>query len=164
MHAAADRAVPMRLTSYTDYALRTLMFLALNRDRLVTIGDIAQTHNIAKNHLTKVVHQLGTLGYVETVRGRSGGLRLGREPRDITIGDVVRDTETDFYMASCFDEGAPGCLYASGCELKGALARATHAYLEVLDSVTLEQMVAHDPRQKAAGAQPIELHFKRAAA
>src|SRR6478672_11006356 len=81
----------MRLTSYTDYALRTLMFLALNRERLVTIGDIAETHHIAKNHLTKVVHQLGTLGYVETVRGRSGGLRLGREPEDIRVGDVARD-------------------------------------------------------------------------
>ena len=156
----------MRLTSYTDYALRTLMFLALNRERLVTIGDIAETHHIAKNHLTKVVHQLGTLGYVETMRGRSGGLRLGREPEDIRVGDVVRDTETDFYMAACFDEAAVGCLYSAGCELKGTLARATSAFLEVLDNVTLAQMIARDPRAARApgdpGFQPIQLHFKRA--
>jgi Rrf2 family nitric oxide-sensitive transcriptional repressor len=155
----------MRLTSYTDYALRTLMFLALNRDRLVTIGDIAETHNIAKNHLTKVVHQLGTLGYVETVRGRSGGLRLGREPADIRIGDVVRDTETDFYIAACFDENAAGCLYSASCELKGTLSRATSAFLEVLDNVTLAQVMARDPRAAAKpddpGFKPVQLHFKR---
>jgi Rrf2 family nitric oxide-sensitive transcriptional repressor len=158
----------MRLTSYTDYALRTLMFLALNRDRLVTIGDIAQVHDIAKNHLTKVVHQLGTLGFVETVRGRSGGLRLGREPRDITMGDVVRRTETDFYMASCFDENSAGCLYSAGCELKGTLARATNAFLDVLDNVTLEQMVARDPGAAVVPGEgkvkPVQLHFKREAA
>jgi Rrf2 family nitric oxide-sensitive transcriptional repressor len=151
----------MRLTSYTDYSLRALMFLALNRDHLVTIGDIAQTHNIAKNHLTKVVHHLGTLGFVETVRGRSGGLRLAREPADISIGEVVRHTESDFYMASCFDESAPGCLYAAGCEMRGALARATKAFLDVLDGVTLEQMVRNDPRQPSPGVQAIQLHFKR---
>jgi Rrf2 family nitric oxide-sensitive transcriptional repressor len=154
----------MRLTSYTDYALRTLMFLALNRDRLVTIGDIAQSHNIAKNHLTKVVHHLGTLGFVETVRGRSGGLRLGREPADIRIGDVVRQTESDFYMASCFDANSAGCLYAAGCEMRGALSRATSAFLEVLDAITLEQMVARDPQVAVQGTQPIQLHFKRATA
>ncbi|TFW33869.1 RrF2 family transcriptional regulator [Massilia horti] len=155
----------MRLTSYTDYALRTLMYLALNRDRLITIGDIAQAHDIAKNHLTKVVHQLGTLGFIETVRGRSGGLRLGREPADIRIGEVVRQTESDFYMASCFDANAPGCLYAAGCELRGAMARATNAFLEVLDNLTLEQMVARDPQMPGgAGVQPVQLHFKRTAA
>jgi Rrf2 family nitric oxide-sensitive transcriptional repressor len=153
----------MRLTSYTDYALRTLMFLALNRDRLVTIGDIAESHKIAKNHLTKVVHHLGTLGFVETVRGRSGGMRLGREPADIRIGDVVRQTESDFYMASCFDANAPGCIYAAGCEMRGALARATIAFLEVLDQITLEQMVARDPQLAVEGIKPIQLHFKRTA-
>jgi Rrf2 family nitric oxide-sensitive transcriptional repressor len=154
----------MRLTSYTDYALRTLMYLALNRERLTTIGDIADAHNIAKNHLTKVVHQLGTLGFVETVRGRSGGLRLGREPRDICIGEVVRHTETDFHMAACFDEASTGCMYSAGCEMRGALARATQAFLDVLDNVTLEQMVARDPLVSATGSQPIQLHFKREAA
>jgi len=153
----------MRLTSYTDYALRTLMFLAMNRDRLVTIGDIAEAHAIAKNHLTKVVHHLGTIGYVETVRGRSGGLRLNREPRDITVGAVVRHTESDFYMASCFDASTAPCLYAAGCEMRGALAKATAAFLDVLDHVTLEQMVARNPQGEGPvdGVQPIQLYFNR---
>lgn len=150
----------MRLTSYTDYALRTLMYLAMNREKLVTIGDIAEAHHIAKNHLTKVVHQLGTLGYVETVRGRSGGLRLNREPRDITVGEVVRHTESDFYMASCFDASTAPCLYAAGCEMRGALARATAAFLAVLDSVTLEQMTERNP-QGEPGVQAIQLHFDK---
>jgi Rrf2 family nitric oxide-sensitive transcriptional repressor len=99
----------MRLTAYTDYSLRTLIFLAMNREQLVTIQQIADAHGIAKNHLTKVVHRLGTLGYVETVRGRNGGLRLGREPADINLGEVVRHTETDFHMAPCFAEESVGC-------------------------------------------------------
>ncbi len=156
----------MRLTSYTDYALRTLMYLALNRERLVTIGDIADAHGIAKNHLTKVVHQLGILGFVETVRGRSGGLRLGRDPAEIRIGEVVRQTESDFYMASCFDKESAGCLYSAGCELKGVLGAATNAFLAVLDGVTLAQMVARDPRAQVVPGegrgQPMTLHRKPA--
>jgi Rrf2 family protein len=93
----------MRLTSFTDYSLRTLLYLAANRDRLVTIQDIADLHVISKNHLMKVVYQLGLAGLVETVRGRNGGLRLGKEPKDINIGALVRATETDFFMAECFD-------------------------------------------------------------
>ena len=95
----------MKLTDYTDYSLRTLMYLGFNRDRLVTIQDIADLHGISKNHLMKVVHQLGLSGMVETVRGRNGGIRLNKEPEDINIGEVVRNTETDFYMAECLDRG-----------------------------------------------------------
>lgn len=161
----------MRLTAYTDYSLRTLLFLAANRDQLVTIQQIADAHGIAKNHLTKVVHQLGTLGYVDTVRGRNGGLRLGREPDAINIGEVVRHTETDFYMASCFDQQSAGCMYAAACSLKGVLGKATAAFLEVLDSVTLEQMAVKPARKRSAtlpgtGAgklEPVQLHFKKPA-
>lgn len=131
----------MRLTTYTDYALRTLMYLAANRDQLVTIQDIAEMHGIAKNHLTKVVHQLGLLGVVETVRGRNGGLKLGKEPAQINIGAVVRSTEPDFYMAECFDRNKNVCVLTSSCTLKGVLGAATAAYLAVLDGVTLENLV-----------------------
>lgn len=131
----------MRLTSYTDYSLRTLMYLAVNRDRLVTIQDIADLHGIAKNHLTKVVHHLGQLGIVETVRGRNGGLKLGRDPADINIGEIVRSTETDFYMAECFDDQSQGCAYSSSCALKDVLGSATAAFLEVLDGVTLDKLI-----------------------
>ena len=133
----------MRLTSYTDYALRSLIFLGLNRDRLVTIQDIADLHGISKNHLMKVVHQLGVSGMVETVRGRNGGLRLRREPADINIGEVVRNTETDFYMAECFDPDKVGCAYSASCTLKGVLSAATAAYLKVLDDVTLADMLVN---------------------
>lgn len=131
----------MRLTTYTDYALRTLMYLAVNRDRLVTIQDIASLHSISKNHLTKVVHHLGQLGLVATIRGRNGGLKLGHEPADIVIGAVVRQTETDFHMAECFHRENNHCVFASACVLEDALGEATAAYLKVLDGLTLEQVV-----------------------
>lgn len=150
----------MRLTSYTDYALRTLMYLAANRDRLVTIQDIADLHGIAKNHLTKVVHQLGLLGLVETVRGRNGGLMLGREPAEINIGEVVRATETDFFMAECFDENKVGCAYSSACRLKGVLGEATAAYLRVLDSVTLEDLMKKPAGRGSIAVSPIRLQSK----
>lgn len=146
----------MRLTTYTDYALRTLMYLSANRDRLVTIQDIADLHGIAKNHLTKVVHQLGILGVVETVRGRNGGLRLARDPAQINIGDVVRNTEPDFNMAECFDRNRNACILSPSCALKGVLGSATAAYLAVLDSVTLEHLVKKGSSRPlvAAGAKP----------
>lgn len=137
----------MRLTAYTDYTLRVLMYLGLNRDRLVTIQDIADLHGISKNHLMKVVHQLGLSGMVETVRGRNGGLKLNKEPADINIGEVVRSTETDFFMAECFDRENNSCVYAPSCALKGALRSATLAYLAVLDGVTLDDLIKKDGRR-----------------
>ena len=119
----------MRLTAYTDYTLRTLMYLGLNQDKLVTIHDIAELHNISKNHLMKVVHQLGLSGMVETVRGRHGGLRLNRTPEHINIGEIVRNTESDFYMAECFNPESNSCGYAPSCTLKGILSSALHRVL-----------------------------------
>lgn len=138
----------MRLTTYTDYALRTLMYLATHRDRLVTIAEIADVHGISKNHLMKVVYQLGLSGLVETLRGRNGGLRLKREPNDVTVGEVVRSTETDFDMAECFDPSGDQCLYSPACVLKDVLSSATVAYLDVLDKVTLGHLVAGGKSRK----------------
>ena len=151
----------MRLTSYTDYALRSLIFLGLNRDRLVTIQDIADLHGISKNHLMKVVHQLGVSGMVETVRGRHGGLRLGREPADINIGEVVRYTETDFYMAECFNPDNVGCAYSASCTLKGVLGAATAAYLQVLDGVTLADMLVNVTPQAMPGHSSPVIFYPR---
>jgi len=142
----------MRLTTYTDYALRTLMYLAANRERLVTIQDIADAHNIAKNHLTKVVHQLGIMGVVESLRGRKGGLRLGREPDQINIGAVVRLTEPDFYMAECFDPGKSHCIMSAACSLKDVLNDATTAYLAVLDGITLDYLMKTSGKRNAPQA------------
>lgn len=140
----------MRLTTYTDYALRTLMYLATHPDRLVTISEIAEVHGISKNHLMKVVYQLGLSGLVETVRGRNGGLRLNHDPADINIGDVVRHTETDFDMAECFDPSGNQCLYSPACALKGVLHAATAAYLDVLDNVTLEALIRNSGKKAPA--------------
>ena len=142
----------MRLTTYTDYALRVLMYLAANRNRLVTVQDIANAHDIAKNHLTKVVHQLGILGFVESLRGRNGGLLLGKEPAQICIGDVVRSTEPDFYMAECFDPDKNRCIMSSACILKDTLYSATQAYLAVLDSVTLADLKKNERTSQDSGA------------
>ncbi len=136
----------MRLTAYTDYTLRTLIYLGMHRDRLATIQDIADVHGISKNHLMKVVYQLGLSGMVETVRGRNGGLRLKLEPEAINIGAVVRHSETDFYMAECFDPESSSCKLAPSCALKGVLKAATAAYLKVLDAVTLADLIAHSAR------------------
>ncbi|WP_343729700.1 Rrf2 family transcriptional regulator [Duganella sp.] len=139
----------MRLTSFTDYSLRTLLYLAANRDRLVTIQDIADLHVISKNHLMKVVYQLGLSGLVETVRGRNGGLRLAKEPKEINIGALVRSTETDFFMAECFDRASDTCPLTSNCKLKHTLNDATRAFLAVLDQQTLEDMLpATGPESK----------------
>lgn len=150
----------MRLTSYTDYTLRTLMHLGMNRDQFVTIQDIADVHGISKNHLMKVAHQLGIAGVVETVRGRNGGLKLNREPRDINIGEMVRATETDFYMAECFERTNNACLYTNACALKGVLRSATDAYLQVLDGVTLEDLITKKSKRagKRGSATPVRLN------
>ena len=143
----------MRLTAFTDYTLRTLIYLGMHRERLATIQDIAELHGISKNHLMKVVHQLGLSGLVETVRGRKGGLRLRGEPELINIGAVVRRSEPDFYMAECFDPANVSCNLAPSCALKGVLAKATMAYLDVLDGVTLAQLIAledHSARHDGA--------------
>ncbi len=152
----------MRLTAYTDYTLRTLMYLAISRDRLVTIQDIADLHNISKNHLTKVVYHLGVTGIVETVRGRNGGLRLKKEPADINIGEVVRGTETDFFMAECFDRDKNQCVFTSNCKLKAVLRAATTAYLDVLDSATLESLLSENGgrSKKSAAVSPIRIHAR----
>jgi Rrf2 family nitric oxide-sensitive transcriptional repressor len=151
----------MRLTAFTDYTLRTLMYLGQNRDRLVTIHDIAELHSISKNHLMKVVHQLGLSGIVETVRGRNGGLRLNKEPSEINIGKVVRVSESDFFMAECFDKDHNSCVYAPSCVLKGALGSATAAYLAVLDGVTLEDLIKPPARGRGNPvAKPIRMHSK----
>jgi len=150
----------MRLTSYTDYTLRTLMYLGTHRDRLVTIQDIADVHTISKNHLMKVVYQLSQDGVVETVRGRNGGLRLKLAPADINIGAIVRTSETDFYMAECFDRTRDRCPLTPSCQLKHALAAATQAYLAILDGQTLASLLA----PVAPAVSPLVFHRAATAA
>ena len=131
----------MRLTVYTDYSLRLLMYAALEPDGLVNISDVAQAFGISRNHLTKVVHQLGIAGYLDTVRGKGGGLRLARPPEEIRVGEVVRCTEPDMALTPCFRPIDADCPIAPSCLLKTALHEARDAFLRVLDGYTLAELV-----------------------
>jgi Rrf2 family transcriptional regulator, nitric oxide-sensitive transcriptional repressor len=130
----------MRLTFSTDYALRLLMLVGLEPDRLVTIGEVADRFDISKNHLMKVAYQLGQAEYLETVRGRNGGLRLGKAPDQIVVGEVVRTMEPDFAVVEC--ENPNGyCRIAPCCTLRSAMREAVQAFLEKLDQYTLEDLL-----------------------
>lgn len=131
----------MRLTTYTDYSLRLLMFVALKDDGLATISEVADAYGISKNHLMKVAHQLGVAGYVETVRGRSGGLRLAKPAASISLGDIVRRTEQDMTLVPCLDPANVKCVITSCCGLRRALALATERFFEVLDGYSLADLV-----------------------
>lgn len=127
----------MRLTEYTDYTLRVLMYCAANRHALITIGELAERHNLSKNHLMKVVNDLARQGLLETTRGRGGGLRLLKEPHDVRIGDVVRACETDFRLVECFDPDTNLCTLTPSCRLKQLFDSALRAYFRELDGATL---------------------------
>ena len=130
----------MRLTVYTDYALRVLMYVAVRPDPLPTIGQIADAYQISRNHLMKVVYELGQAGYLETVRGKNGGLRLARKPQEIGLGRLVRETEPDMALVPCFDPSNAICVLTPACKLRGALQRAQSAFLEVLDGYSLADL------------------------
>jgi len=135
----------MRLTTYTDYTLRVLIRLAVRPRDLTTIAEIADSYGISENHLTKVVHKLGVAGYIETVRGRNGGIRLLKRPGDINIGEVVRRAEPDFDLVPCFAESS-ACSIEPACVLKDALADARDAFIAALERYTLADLVT--PRRK----------------
>lgn len=143
----------MRLTAYTDYTLRTLMYLAVQPERGATIAEIAAVYAISEAHLTKIVHQLGLAGDVATTRGRGGGLRLGKPADTINLGAVVRRTEPDMDLVPCFGASGP-CAIGGACVLSGALRDALDAFLAVLDRTTLADLVA--PRQRLAALLRIE--------
>jgi Rrf2 family nitric oxide-sensitive transcriptional repressor len=126
----------MKLTRYTDYALRVLIYVALQPDGRGSIAEIASRYEISQNHLMKVVQHLGREGLLATSRGRGGGLRLGRAPERIKIGDVVRLTETDFDLADC-----ESCMLNGACKLTSIFAKASAAFLGVLDHYTLADVI-----------------------
>lgn len=129
----------MQLTQYTDYALRTLIYLAL-ADGNATITEISERYGISRNHLVKVVHNLGKLGYITTTRGRQGGLRLACPPAAINLGEVVRRTEPNFHLVECFDASRNQCAITPACRLRGVLDEAFRAFTGVLDGYTLEDL------------------------
>lgn len=130
----------MQLTRFTDYSLRTLIYVAMQKDRRVTIQEVAQHYAISKMHLVKVVHRLGQRGYIETVRGRDGGIRLARAPGQINVGAVIRDTEEHMDIAECFG-GNRSCRLLPSCVLKTVFAEARRNFLATLDAYQLSDLL-----------------------
>jgi Rrf2 family nitric oxide-sensitive transcriptional repressor len=130
----------MRLTRYTDYSLRVLIYLGLQTERLSSIREIADLYGISESHLMKVVQALGQSGYVATLRGRGGGLRLAKSPHEINLGDVVRNTEDDVALVECFAEDG-ACRIAGPCRLRHVLKDALNAFFAVLDRYTLDDLL-----------------------
>jgi len=129
----------VKITTFSDYALRLLMMLAVSEDELVTIADVANAYGVSKSHVMKVANLLGRAGMVATARGRSGGLRLARPASVIRVGEVLRLTEPDFDVVPCFESSAL-CRITPDCVLKKALAAAVRAFLHVLDGYTVEDL------------------------
>lgn len=145
----------MRLTIYTDFSLRLLMYLALKPDRLATIKEVATSYSISRTHLMKVAHQLGVMGFVGTVRGKGGGLRLARAAATITVGEIVRRTEPDMALVPCLAPISAVCPITPACELRHAIEAARVAFLEVLDRYTLDDLTARrGPLQGYLGIAP----------
>jgi Rrf2 family nitric oxide-sensitive transcriptional repressor len=152
----------MRLTAMTDYALRLLMYVAQRPDRLCTIAEIAQAHGISKAHLMKVTHQLALRGWIETVRGKGGGMRLARAPARIRLGAVMRDIEPDFDIVECFAAG-DACNLSGHCRLAGALGGALRSFLAHLDGFTLADLLpgAAPPLPSLPAGQPMRIEPSR---
>jgi Rrf2 family nitric oxide-sensitive transcriptional repressor len=159
--AGCKGGLRVRLTIYTDYALRLLMYLAVKEDGLATIQEVAASYVVTKNHLMNDAQQLGQAGYVGTVRGRGGGLRLARPAEAINLGDVVRRTEPDMAVVICLNPIDAPCAIKSCCVLRHALAKAGAAFLDVLDGYSLADLVR--PRAPLRDLLAIEAPRRRSA-
>ncbi|NCO21692.1 MAG: Rrf2 family transcriptional regulator [Rhodobacterales bacterium] len=133
----------MRLTSYTNYALRTLQIAALRHPALSRVDDVVLVHGMARPHVAKIVHELGRAGFLRTVRGRGGGFGLGRPAEQIVIGDVVRLTEGRMAVVECFEPETNTCPLIGICRLSRALNEATRAFMAVLDGITVQDISAN---------------------
>lgn len=162
----------MRLTTYTDYAFRCLVYLAIHQsaDKLFNIQQIADAFNISKNHLTKVIHQLASLGYIESVRGRNGGIRLAKPAESINLGEVFRQTEPDFTIVECFApieeqlfrdtdptslenisevHSQTICQISPQCRLRSILYEATRQFIDVMDQYTVADIIQNAEELRA---------------
>jgi Rrf2 family nitric oxide-sensitive transcriptional repressor len=131
----------MQLTQFSDYAMRTVLYLGCRPERLVSVEEISRAYRISRHHLVRVVQSLTDLGVVASQRGRGGGMRLAKDPSEINVGWLIRQTEPHFHLVECFDLETSTCPIAPACGLKGAIVRAQQAFLNVLDEYTLDQFV-----------------------
>ena len=134
----------MRLTAFTDYTLRVLMYLALRPGRLATIPEMARAYGISENHLMKVVHKLARDGLIESLRGKGGGVRLMRAPGDIRLGTLVRASEGEAAIVECFSSDVSACQIAPSCRLAGILGEAFEQLYATLDTYTLADLVVNE--------------------
>lgn len=137
----------MHITRYTDYSLRVLIYLATRGEELSTIKQISDSYDISRNHLMKVVHQLNKKGYIETVRGKKGGMKLRMQPSDINVGVLVRETEQDLSVVECLS-GSNNCRISPVCGLKGMFSEAIEAFLKTLDHYTLADVIPEAHRSQ----------------
>lgn len=133
----------MKLTSYSNYALRSLQLAALKAPDLIRVDDVVRVHGLARPHIVKIVHHLGRAGYLETQRGRGGGFRLAMAPEQIIVGDVVRLTEGPLELVECFNPEVNTCPLIGVCKLSRALQKATRAFMAVLDDLTLADIASN---------------------
>ncbi|WP_235674140.1 MULTISPECIES: Rrf2 family transcriptional regulator [unclassified Paracoccus (in: a-proteobacteria)] len=145
----------MKLTAYSNYALRTLQLAALRSPDLVRVDDVVRVHGLARPHIVKIVHELGQAGLVETRRGRGGGFRLARPAEEIVVGDVIRLTEGPLDVVECFNPEKNTCPLIGICKLSRALKEATMAFMAVLDDLTLAD-VASNKSELLSRITPIE--------
>lgn len=139
----------MRIASYSDFALRLLMYAAVKHPDYVTIAEVSKAYGISKNHLMKITHQLALAGYLDTLRGRNGGLRLAKPAREINVGHVMRLTETGSALVECFDPATNRCVITPACKLRHVLHDALEAFFKSLEKTTLADLVS-DPGSLAA--------------
>jgi Rrf2 family nitric oxide-sensitive transcriptional repressor len=143
----------MRLTTMTDYSMRLLMYVAKHPERLCTIAEVARAYDISETHLMKITHQLGLCGWLETVRGKGGGMRLAAAPADINLGAVVRSIEPDFFLVDCFGSDTV-CLLAGSCQLTSIVSGALQVFMQHLDRHTLADLLSA-PGDSASRLRPV---------
>lgn len=136
----------MRLTTFSDYTIRVLIYVGLNPGKRATINQLASAYGISRNHLMKVVHHLGRTGYIKTVRGKGGGFLLALAPSEINIGRLIRDCEEQVALVACFTGNSSDCRIHAACELKGMLQEALEAFYGVLEQYTLDDLLHDRPR------------------
>lgn len=152
----------MRFNQSTDYALRVLMYLGLKGDKLATISEIAETYQISRNHLMKVIYRLGQAGFIYTQRGKNGGLRLDRDASEISVGDVVRRMEERWDLVDCFGTRPTTCPIQPACTLQHVLRRGLNAFLSVLDEYSVADLLTN--RAALDGILHVDLNPRRARA
>jgi len=131
----------MQLTMYSDYSLRILLHLAAHKDRLVPLAEITTLHHVSHHHLVKVVQNLVAQGYVQTIRGKSGGMQLAMDAETLNIGNIIRTTEPHMNLLECFDQPTNTCPLIDQCRLKGVLYQARKNFMDTLDAYTLADML-----------------------